>query len=171
VQASYDLRDAAKRCAPVNSDECLLSLNAETGELLTSQWTNWTVYKWGPPIKGHGPKASTQRLTWMYGFEGKCQHPYEDFLFAAVDPATATATPIACMSKNTTVHMDEWIADFNAEGSLFATGSGDAETGIPQLLVFDPSTGKTVLDSKLSGLAQALGSVDKFVFVWGVDFV
>lgn len=51
---------------------------------------------------------STQRLTWMEGFDDLCKHPYNNFLFSKVDLINAVATPIACISQNVTVHMDEW---------------------------------------------------------------
>lgn len=43
IQGSYDLRD--QRCAPQDSDLCLLNLNSETGALNSAKWTNWTIYK------------------------------------------------------------------------------------------------------------------------------
>ncbi len=47
-----------------------------------------------------------------------CNHPYNDFLFATVNLHTVKATPIACISKNVTVQMDEWISSFSCKFPL-----------------------------------------------------
>jgi len=163
VQASYDLR--AQTCAPADSDLCLLSLDSTTGSLKNAVWTNWTIYKYGPSLD------SGSMIAWMEGFDDLCQHPYDDFLFAKVDLATATATPIACIPTDVTIQMDEWISSFSLDSTLFATGSGDQYTGMSQLLVFDTSNGDLVLNSTLSDLPEQLHSADNFVFIWSVDWV
>jgi len=163
IQGSYDLRD--NPCAPEDSDMCLLNLDGTTGALNSATYTNWTIYKYGPMLN------TGEMLTWMEGFDSLCKHPYNDFLFAKVDLSTATATPIACITQSVTVDMDEWIASFSLDGSLFATGSGDAETAYPQLLVFDTSTGATTLNSTLPGLAEALKTYQNLFVVWSVDWV
>jgi hypothetical protein len=56
------------------------------------------------------------------------------------------------------------------DGSMFATGSGDAETGIPQLLVFDTTTAQLVVNTTLPGLGAALGAKDNLFDIWSVDF-
>jgi len=163
IQGSYDLR--TNPCAPVNSDLCLLELDVATGSLKSAVWTNWTIYKYGPMLK------SGSLLAWMEGFDDLCNHPYDDFLFADVNLATATATPVACIPKDVVVQMDEWIASFSLDNSLFATGSGDQYTGTSQLLIFDTSTANVVLNTTLSDLPKQLGSYDNFVFIWSVDWV
>ena len=62
---------------------------------------------------------------------------------------------------------------FSPDGALFATGSGNPETGAVQLLVFDTSTGATVLDSALPGLKAALGvsATAPFIQYWGMGFM
>lgn len=65
-------------------------------------------------------------IAWIEGFDEICKHPYDDFLFARVDLHKATATPISCIPRDVTVQEDEWIGSFALDGSLFATGSGDA---------------------------------------------
>jgi len=67
--------------------------------------------------------------------------------------------------------MDEWIASFSLDSTLMATGSGDSETGMPQLLVFNTSNANVVLNTNLTGLAEALKSADKLFNIWSVDFV
>jgi hypothetical protein len=163
VQASYDLRPL--KCAPVASDLCLLQIDASTGVIRNATYTNYTVY-------GYSDKTNAQgaRLAWVEGFDSLCQHPYNNFLFANVNLATAKATPIACIASDVTVDMDEWIASFSLDDALFATGSGNAETGEVELLVFDTATAHTVLNTKLKGLPAALGAYLKLVWVWGVDF-
>lgn len=51
------------------------------------------------------------------------------------------------------------------------TGSGDTETGAPQLLVFNSRSGNVVLDTKLPGLAAALKTFDGMFLVWSVNWV
>jgi len=164
VQGSYDLR-TSNRCAPADEDECLLQIDTNTGNLLSAMWTNWTIYKYAQP------SDDGTIVSWMYGFEGLCKHPYDDFLFARVNLTDATAVPISCIPKNITVDMDEWIASFSLDSTLMATGSGDSETGMPQLLVFNTSNANVVLNTNLTGLAEALKSADKLFNIWSVDFV
>lgn len=109
-------------------------------------------------------------MVWMEGFEELCNHPYDDFLFASVNLATAKATPIACIPQNVTVQMDEWISSFSLDGLLFATGSGDSE-GNAQLLVFHVPTASVLLNTNLDGLAEALGAADNIYDIWSVDWV
>jgi len=165
VQASYDQRPTI--CGPDDSSLCLLSVDASSGDLKNAVYTNFTIYKYGPQLGS----VSTQRLAWMEGFEDLCQHPYNDYLFAQVDLMKASAKPIACIPQNVTVHMDEWICSFSLDGKLFATGSGDAETGTPQLLIFDTQTANTVLNSRLDGLAERLKSAENLFVIWSVDWV
>eukprot|EP01116_Phalansterium_solitarium_P011733 TRINITY_DN2749_c0_g3_i1.p1 TRINITY_DN2749_c0_g3~~TRINITY_DN2749_c0_g3_i1.p1 ORF type:complete len:352 (+),score=147.19 TRINITY_DN2749_c0_g3_i1:124-1179(+) len=162
IQASYDLRDTI--CGHVDSDECLLALDATSGALKSAVYTNFTVYKYGPA------DASGSLLAWVEGFDDVCDHPYDDFLFAKVDLPTATATPIACIDRNVTVHMDEWIASFSLDGSMMATGSGDAEAPA-QLAVFNTTDASTVLNTDLAGLKQQLKTADGLFFVWSVDWI
>jgi len=163
VQGSYDLR-TSNRCAPVDSDECLLQIDVNTGDLLSAMWTNWTIYKYAQ-LNDDGTI-----LSWMYGLEGLCKN--NDFLFAKVNLTDATAIPIACIPKNVTVDMDEWIASFSLDSTLMATGFGDARTGsFSQLLVFNTSDASVVLNTNLTGLAEALKSAKKLFGIWSIDFV
>jgi outer membrane protein assembly factor BamB len=66
---------------------------------------------------------------------------------------------------------DEWVAAFSPRGDLLATGSGNGDGDDPQLVVFNVSSGKTVLNSRLSGLAKALRAAMGLIFVWTVEFV
>jgi len=166
IQGSYDLREQKDWCAPVNSDMCLLAVNSNTGSLLSAKWTNFTVYKYGPPIPG----KNGELLAWVEGFDSLCRHPFDNFLFASVNVSSATASPIACISRNVTIDMDEWIASFSSDGTMMATGSGDY-TGVPQLLVFNTNTGEVDVNSDLSGLGRALGARDNLFNIWSVDFV
>jgi len=108
-------------------------------------------------------------LAWLEGFDQLCNNPENNFLFAEVNLQTAKATPVACISQDVVVHMDEWIASFSLDGSMMATGSGDGEAPA-QLLVLNTQTGKTILNSDLSGLKQALKSTDGLFFIWSVDW-
>jgi hypothetical protein len=66
--------------------------------------------------------------------------------------------------------MDEWIAGFSLDNTMFATGSGNTETGIIQLLVFDVATAQPIVDAHLDGLAEELKAADGFILVWSVDW-
>jgi hypothetical protein len=45
-------------------------------------------------------------IVWMEGFDQICKHPYNDFLFAKVNLASATATPLSCIPNDVTVQVD-----------------------------------------------------------------
>jgi len=163
IQASYDLRDTP--CAPDQSDMCLLTLDGTDGTLKAALWTNWTAYKYSQQASSDG-----NLLTFVEGFDSTCQDPYNNFAFATVNLASASATLINCISHNATIDMDEWISSFSLDDSLMATASGDAEAGAAQLLVFDTKSGNSVLNTALTGLAQALGAAEGLFDVWSADF-
>jgi len=163
VQASYDLR--AKSCGPTQSSLCMLMIDSQTGALNGSIFTNFTVYKYGSSVQSNG-----NLLSFIEGFSHLCQHPYDDYLFAQVNLATATATPIACIPKNVTIDMDEWISSFSLDGAWMATSSGNAEGDDPQVLVFSTQSGALVLNSTLTGLSKALGADLGLFDVWSADF-
>jgi len=167
IQASYDLRDASAACAPKQSDECLLSIDSQTGALLSSVFTpNFTVYKYAPQRNSDGTV-----LAWMNGFDSLCNNPYDEFLFGYVNLEKATAEPIACISTDTVVDMDEWISSFSPDLTMMATGSGNAYAGQAQLLVFDTANAKTIINGRLSGLGNALGAYMGLFSVWSVDWI
>jgi hypothetical protein len=161
VQGSYDKRK--QKCAPQDSDNCLLEINSDTGALLSAKFTNWTVYKYGNSLDEQG-----NVLGFLEGFTELCKHPYNNFLFAKVNLNTATAKPIGCIDKDLSIQMDEWISTFSKDEKLFATGSRIG--GNAQFLVLDPTSGKTLLNSKLDGLADALGTTLGLYWIWSVDF-
>lgn len=76
---------------------------------------------------------------------------------------------MSCISHNVTVHMDEWISSFSADGRKFATGSGNTEAPA-QVLVFDVESGRTLLNTNLTGLGQTLGAYQGLFAVWGLTF-
>jgi hypothetical protein len=49
-------------------------------------------------------------------------------------------------------------------------GSGDTETGQPQLLVFNTQNGHVVLNSNLPGLASTLKTYDGLFLIWSVNW-
>jgi len=164
VQGSYPLNSAA-RCSQHDPDLCLMALDSQSGRLLSTKSTNFTVYKYA-----QAPAKDGTLLVWVFGFSEVCKHPYNDFAFAKLSLDTAQATLIACMDRNITLHMDEWITSFSADDTLMATGSGNAETADPQLLVLDTRTGHAVVNSKLEGLADALKAEFHMIEIWSVDF-
>jgi len=168
TQCSYPLNDTVK-CSNNDTDQCLVALDATTGAFLSSKLMNKVeIYSWAPH-----PDKDGSMLAWVFGFMDVCKHPYNDFAFARVHPANATAELIACIPHNVTVDMDENIAAFTQDGTLFATGSGNAETGHVQILVLEPSTGALALQTNLTGIKEALGvSTDApFVNVWAVNWM
>jgi len=167
-QASYPLNQQAY-CSTDETQLCLINIDANTGNLISTKFTNWTVYKFAGNMD-----SKTTVLAWLYGFDGLCDNPYDDFLFARVNLLTATATPIACIPKSVVDQEDEWISDFsldNPNPSYFATASGDGDSGEAQLLIFRPANGSAVVNNNLPGLGTALGSVDGIYWIWGVTFL
>eukprot|EP00003_Mantamonas_plastica_P024871 TRINITY_DN4740_c0_g1_i1.p1 TRINITY_DN4740_c0_g1~~TRINITY_DN4740_c0_g1_i1.p1 ORF type:complete len:383 (+),score=138.99 TRINITY_DN4740_c0_g1_i1:51-1199(+) len=163
VQASYDLRE--KTCGPSAASLCLLQLDVSSGALVSAKYTpNWTAYKYGKQ------NQNGKVLTWVNGFDKECQHPYNDFAFASVDLNTANATLISCIPKDVTVQEDEWESSFSHDDSMMATASGNAEKPHPQVLVFDTSSAKAILNAELTGLNKALGAAEGLLWVWGVEF-
>jgi hypothetical protein len=169
TQMADDLRPDGQRCAPAESDECLVTVDLASGELVSAHYTNYTIYQFADAPVGAASGAAMY-LTWMFGFEEKCRHPYNDFLFAQVDIESAAAVPIACIPHNVTVDFQEWISSFSSDQSLFATASGDSEGDPSQLLVFSTKDGSVVVDSDLGELPRMLHAWSKLVFIWGVDF-
>ena len=56
-------------------------------------------------------------------------------------------------------------------GAGFAFATGDSvETGLRQMLVYEPQSGKLLLNTKLEGLPKALGVSDMapFFAIWGL---
>lgn len=108
----------------------------------------------------------------VFGFESECQHPYNNFAFATIDLKSGKATLVACVAKDVVIDTDPTVGAFSPDGTLFATGSGNSETGVVQLVVLDPTTGEAVLNSSLPGLKKSLGvsNVAPFINVWGVSW-
>lgn len=168
IQASYPL-EASAYCTAEETDQCMVGLDATTGDIVSNKLANNAeVYMWAPQTKD----TSGSILAWVNGFDSECKHPYNDFAFARINPKTAESTLVACIPKSVTVHTNPNIAAFNADASLFATSSGNSETGEVQLLVFNTATGEVVLETALPGLKKALGvgSVAPFINVWGVSW-
>jgi len=166
VQASYPL--TSQRCSPHDTELCLLEVNGASGQLKSVKQMrpdpDLVIYKYSPWINPDG-----SMLAFVEGFADTCQHPYNNFAFAQVNLPQATAKLGVCVSRNTTIHMDEWISSFNADETLFATGSGDTEAR-GQLLVFNTATGAAVVNTELSGLGPELKSWMNLFVVWSVDF-
>lgn len=89
-----------------------------------------------------------------------------------LDLGSGAATLIACIPKGVTVDTDPWTGSFSPDGTMYATSSGNSETGVVQLLVFDVQSGKLLLQTSLPGVKQALHvSPDApFVNVWSLSF-
>ena len=172
VQAGYDLRE--EKCAPEAADECLLKLDVKTGELIEATFTNYTVYAYaGVPVLDARVSAGPIVQAWMAGFADECpseNSPNPGFAFGTVDLSTAKATKTACLASNATIDMDEWVASFSADGSLFATGSGNAYGDPSQLLVVDTASGKPVFQSELKSLPKTLGAAQNLIWIWSVTW-
>jgi len=141
-----------------------MAIQADTGQLISTTFTNYTMYKYSQ----HADKQS-RLLTWIEGFDEVCLDPYNNFGFARVTLTTAQAQLLTCIQHNVTVHMDEWIGAFSRDDSVYATGSGDAEAEA-QLLLFDTAKGQAVINTNLAGLAAALGAAEGLFDIWSVNF-
>lgn len=167
-QGSYPL-NAKATCSADQTQECMAAIDVATGEVVSSVGPNaFTVYSFHQvPVAADGTV-----LAFVFGFEGECKDGLNDFAFARVDLKAGTATRIACMDKAVNVNTNPNVGSFSPDGKLFATGSGNSETGEVELIVLDTATGARVLDSSLPGLKAAL-RVSKqapFINVWGVSW-
>ncbi len=119
----------------IPQDLCLLALDAKTGVLRSSQFTNFTVYKYSAPTSPSSANSSVAAdntlLAFVEGFDSQCGAPNSDahFAFATVDLTAATATLRACVSSTVTIDEEEWDSSFSTDYSMMDTGSGDAEAG------------------------------------------
>ena len=107
------------KCGPHDYSLCMISMDVSNGNMKYTIYNNFTVYRYGNQIQNGNV------LIWAFGFESLwlkiffcflhfffffifytfffiSNHTGEDFLFATLNLANATATPIACISKNTT---------------------------------------------------------------------
>lgn len=66
---------------------------------------------------------------------------------------------------------DPGVSSFSLDDSLLATASGDGDAGEAQLLILHVQTGKVLFNNKLTGLGQALKSVNGLYWVWSVSFL
>merc|ERR1712137_561526 len=157
--------DSSQWCDPSNDASlCLLAIDTQTGELINSTLANsYTVYNYSPV-----PNSNGTILSFAFGYETLCKHPYEDFVFVNLNLTDATTEPIACISKNTTIQEEEWISSFSEDNSLFAQASAFGSE--LQYLTFNTTNGATLVNSDLSGLAKELGAAEGLLFFWGVDF-
>mmetsp|Transcript_10947 Transcript_10947/g.44775 ORF Transcript_10947/g.44775 Transcript_10947/m.44775 type:complete len:136 (-) Transcript_10947:1368-1775(-) len=114
------------------------------------------------------PNEDGTVLCFAFGYESLCQHPYESYLFLNLNLEDASTEPVACIWRNTTIQDDEWISSFNTENTLFATANAFGSE--LQYLTFDASTGATLVETTLPGLANELHASAGLVFFWGVDF-
>jgi len=167
TQASYDQRE--KKCAPVDSDLCMLQINSKTGQLVDAVFTNWTMYHLYDGQVSRRPDGSVEMLGWIEGFPDLCKHPYNDFLFAQVNLHTGKARPVACLDHSVSIQEDEWIAAFTPDGTKLATASRWSDD--TQFLVLDTATGKALVQSSLKGISQKLGAKLGLFYIWSLDFL
>lgn len=168
VQVAYDLRDPDKMCVPGQAEaQCLARFSQSSGALVSALPIAFTVYQYaGQPAVTNASAA----LAWAIGGNPRCGE--NRYYFAEIDLVNASiARHVSCISPEVVVHMDEWIAAFSDDASLFATASGNSETGEIQLLTFDVQSGATVLNTNLTGLPEKLGAAQGIVLVWGVSFL
>ena len=118
------------------------------------------------------PSSNGDVLAFVFGFESVCNNGLNNFAFARVNITSGAATLIACMDKSVSINTSPNVGSFSPDGSLFATSSGNSETGAVQVVVLDTATGSKVLDSSLPGLKKALrvSTEAPFINVWGVSW-
>lgn len=164
AQFGYQL--GSPRCAPAPADECLVAIDAQTGNVTSAIYTPYEIYGFG-----HNLDAAGNVLVWANGGQAICRDPYNDFLFGTVNMNTAKLTPSACIPHNTTVDTDEWVGSFSLDDAYFATASGNSYGDPSQLLIFDVANSQVLINSQLAGLGQALKAAQELVFIWAVQFV
>ena len=165
VQGSYDL-NYSHPCAPRDSDECFISIDTINGKMLNAIGpNNYTVYAFTKPQNG---SSNTEILSFVFGFEDICKHPYNDYAFANVDLMTAEAKLLTCLNHSLVVESTEFTT-FNADGSLFSVAVGDTET-TTQVLIIDSKTGEAKVNTDLAGLGKKLPAYLDLYLIWGITF-
>lgn len=164
-QGSYDLRP--QPCGPASSSQCLVTINTTNGALVSAVYTpSYQVFKFA---RRHDPDGSVLAFTLADGCNASTGAPWT-YQFRNIDMATAASKATVCLDPNLVIDEDQWVADFSTGDRLFATASGNGNGDDPQLLVLNVTSGATVLNSKLSGLAEALGAKMGLIFVWALSF-
>jgi len=193
VQASYDLRPPAQWCVPgKDAATCTLALNTTSGALLAAVGPNaFSVddvcredeWRTNTGTGGGGVGAPTPATVLAMvegGFAAQCSVRGDYAIVMDALPA-ANASLVACLARNATIDEAAWESTFislsgggctsgvPAPGACaWVTASGDADTGAPQLLVYDAASGDVTLDTALPGLAAALGAASGLFDVWAL---
>lgn len=167
-QGSYDLRPVT--CAPEDDEECLITLDAATGTLVSAIYTpHYHVYRFSPRLD------AGKSLSFVVGFNAACKNPptanATQYAFALVDPVTADSKLVSCVSASIIVQEGPWIGAFSPDNTMFATSSGNGDGDRTQFLVLDTASGAEIINAPLVGLAAALGAKMGLVFVWSLEFV
>jgi hypothetical protein len=179
VQASHDLRDTP--CAPQDFQDCLLSIDSNTGELLKSVYNHDEhVYRFGNPSHATTTiplplliQSNTTPIVdaFVVGMNSRCNRSSQEtsYAFARVNLAQSQFELISCITTKIVIQEAPWISAFSPANDVFVTSSGDGDGDDPQFVTFDVSTGKSIVDTKLSGLAKKLDAKMGLIFVWSVS--
>ena len=126
-----------------------------------------TINQKTPPFNG----PTTNKYARMNTHHALESWRFQEFGFARVRLDEGTASLISCINETTSVHTTPNYGAFDPERKTFVAASGNPETGEMQVVLFDVATGKTLLDTPLTGLKAKLGvsNVAPFVQVWGVS--
>lgn len=172
-QGSYDLRD--RTCGPTQTSQCLISVDTTSGALKNALYTpDWYAYHFHPiPAPSSRSSSNLTSLAFIVGLNNECHTSSRttNYAFATVNLHTAKATLKSCINTTLVFQTAEWESTFTRDASLFATASGNGDGDDPQFVSLNVSTGKVVVNSKLSGLAKALKADMNLIFVWGVKFL
>lgn len=183
VQASHDLRDTP--CAPQSWQDCLLSIDANTGELIKSVYNrDEHVYRFGfvaqpttAPSSSLSPSTSSSSSSspvivnaFVVGMNARCNRSDQEtsYAFARVNLPESRFELVSCASTKVVIHEDPWVSQFAPSGELFCTSSGNGNGDDPQFLTYDVKSGNAIVQTKLSGLAKKLDAKMGLIFVWAL---
>ena len=166
-QGSYDLRKTT--CGPSPTSQCMITIDSTTGALKSAVYTpDYQVWKF---TRYQNPVDQTVKSFVSGGGCNQSSSSPWTYQFRDVDPITGATKTLTCVNDDLLINTDEWIASFAPDASLLATGSGNGDGDDPQLLVLNATSGSTVINSKLTGLAKALNADMGLVFIWALEFV
>ena len=167
AQMSYDLRNESARCqAPERSSLCLVAIDETDGHIVRSTYTPYTVYKYA-----HASADPSNVLTFAENVSQSCYRNSTEssYAFARVNLTSAAVSLTACLDVD--IVMDEWISAFSADGTEFATASGDASSGQGQLLVAEVASGAVKLNLDTNDIGKTLGSASGLFLVLSIDYL
>ena len=182
TQGSYPLTPEAS-CASDETQLCFITIDGSSGQVLNVTGPNaWVAYAYMllPADQGRAlvwahdcitadaaaAAASLLASTARPGSAMPRAAPDCNFAFLHVDIASASiVSNVSRVPKSVVVHTTPEKSIFSPDGAYLVQASGNAYTGVMQLLVFDVASGQAVTNSNIPGLKEALGVAAEAPFI------